>query len=132
MDCTTYIEAELDLYFAWLAQFEASIPRAHGVVSNWYTSKVLQAYTRYSWFKPSTPGEPALCLANITLADSARGQGCFARFVERFTHGGESLQARVLYLENIASPRFEGKLIRMGFQRCNYGTGEFSAYYLVR
>ncbi|MDM0001376.1 hypothetical protein QTI24_22410 [Variovorax sp. J22P240] len=132
MDCTTYIEAELDLYFAWLTQFEASIPRAHDVVSNWYTSHVLQAYTRYSWFKPSTPGAPALCLANITLADSARGQGYFARFVERFTHGGDGLQARVLYLENIASPRFEDKLLRMGFQRCNYGTGEFSAYYLVR
>ena len=132
MDCTTYLEAELDLYFAWLAQFEASVPRARDVVSNWYTSKVLQAYTRYSWFKPSTPGEPALCLANVMVADSARGRGYFAKFVERFSNGSDGLQARVLYLENIASPRFESWLLKMGFQRCKYGTGEFSAYYLVR
>jgi|UPI000488536A hypothetical protein len=132
MDCTTHLEAELDLYFTWLAQFEASVPRAHDVVSSWYRSTVLQAYTRYSWFKPSTPGEPALCLANVMVADSARGQGYFARFVERFSHGNDGLQAKVLYLENIASPRFEERLRRMGFQRCSYGSGEFSAYYLSR
>lgn len=132
MGCTTYLEAELDLYFAWLAQFEASVPRAHQVVSSWYTSEVLQAYTRYSWFKASTPGEAALCLAGMSVADNCRGQGCFARFVERFTDGSDGLQARVLYLENIANPRFECWLLRMGFQRCPYGAGEFSTYYLVR
>ncbi len=132
MDCTTKLEAELDLCFAWLAQFEASIPRAHDVVSRWYTSPALQAYMRYSWFKASTPGEPALCLAHIHVSEGARGQGYFARLVERFLAGSDGLQARVLYLENIASPRFEGWLLRVGFQRCAHSAGEFSAYYVVR
>lgn len=132
MDCTTKLEAELDLYFAWLAQFEASIPRAHDVVSRWYTSSVLQAYARYSWFKASTPGEPALCLAHLHVSEDARSQGCFAKLVERFLNGNDGLQARVLYLENIASPRLEGWLLRVGFQRCTQSSGEFSAYYLVR
>jgi hypothetical protein len=132
MDCTTHLEAELDLCFAWLAQFEASVPRSHDIVSRWYSSEVLQAYARYSWFKASTPGEPALCLANIMVADGVRGQGWFARFVERFIDGSDGLQARVLYLENIASPRFEGWLLRAGFRQCSHAAGEFSAYYLVR
>lgn len=132
MDCTTKLEAELDLCFAWLAQFEAGIPRSHGVVSRWYTSRALQAYMRYSWFKASTPGEPALCLAHIQMSEDARSQGYFARLVKRFLDGSDGLQARVLYLENIASPRFEGWLLRAGFQRCTHSTGEFSAYYVVR
>ena len=93
---------------------------------------MLQAYTRYSWFKPSTPGEPALCLANITVAGDARSLGYFARLVARFPDGSDGLKARVLYLENIASPRFERWLLRAGFQRCAHGACEFSAYYLVR
>jgi hypothetical protein len=132
MDCPTQLETELDLYFAWLAQFEASVPRAQDVVSRWYTSSLLQAYMRYSWFKASTPGEPALCLAHIHLSEDARSQGYFARLVERFLNGSDGLQARVLYLENIASPRFEGWLLRVGFQRCKHSAGEFSAYYVVR
>lgn len=131
MDCTTNLEAELDLYFAWLAQFEAGIPRAHDA-SRWYTSSALQASMRYSWFKASTPGEPALCLAHIHVSEAARSQGCFARLVERFLAGSDGLQARVLYLENIASPRFEGWLLRAGFQRCAHSAGEFPAYYVVR
>ena len=133
MDCTTRLEAELDLYFAWLARFEADVPRVRDVVSNWYSSPALQAYTRYSWFKPSTPGEPALCLANIMVSDSLRSQGYFASFIERFSNGKDGLKARVLYLENISSPRFEAWLMRVGFKRCAYATsGEFSAYYLIR
>ena len=132
MDCTTNLETELDLCFAWLIQFEAGIPRAHEVASRWYTSSALQAYMRYSWFKASTPGEPALCLAHIHVSEDARGQGNFARLVERFLDGSDGLQARVLYLENVASPRFEGWLLRVGFQRCAHCAGEFSAYYLVR
>lgn len=132
MDSATHLETELDSYFAWLAHFEASVPRARNVVSCWYRSEMLQAYTRYSWFKPSTPGEPALCLANITVAGDARGLGYFARLVARFLDGSDGLTARVLYLENIASPRFERWLVRTGFQRCAHGACEFSAYYLVR
>ncbi|MDN8617127.1 hypothetical protein [Variovorax ginsengisoli] len=132
MDCTTKPEADLDLYFAWLARFEASIPQAQDVVSRWYTSAALQAYMRYSWFKASTPGEPALCLAHIQVAKDARGQGYFARLVDRFLEGSDGLQARVLYLENIASPRFEGWLLRVGFQRCTHSSDQFSAYYVTR
>lgn len=132
MDCTTRLEAELDLYFAWLARFEAGVPRSQDVVSRWYTSAALQAYMRYSWFKASTPGEPALCLAHVQVCEDARGQGYFARLVERFLAGSDGLQARVLYLENIANPRFELWLVRCGFQRCAHSAGEFSAYYLVR
>lgn len=132
MDSATHLDVELDCYFAWLAHFEASVPRAQNVVSCWYTSPVLQAYMRYSWFKPSTPGEPALCLANITVADDARSKGYFALLVRRFLDGGDGLKARVLYVENIASPRFERWLVRAGFRRCAHGASEFSAYYLVR
>ena len=132
MDCTTKLEAELDLCFAWLAGFEASVPQAHDVVSRWYTSAALQAYLRYSWFKASTPGEPALCLAHVQVAEDARSQGYFTRLVDRFLAGSDGLQARVLYVENIASPRFEGWLLRVGFQRCAHSDGPFSAYYITR
>jgi hypothetical protein len=132
MDSATCLETELDRFFAWLAHFEASVPRAQNVASCWYRSPMLQAYTRYSWFKPSTPGKPALCLANITVAGDARGHGCFARLVQRFLDGNDGLKARVLYVENIASPRFERWLLGAGFQRCMHGACEFSAYYLVR
>ncbi|MDM0108049.1 hypothetical protein QTH97_24080 [Variovorax sp. J22R24] len=132
MNCTPSVEAELDLFFAWLAYFEASIPQRRNVVTRWYTSPAFQAYTGYSWFKPSTPGEPALCLATILVSSDLRGQGYLTRLVERFRDGKHGLQARVLYIENIASPRFERWLLRAGFQRCTHGTGEFSAYYLVR
>lgn len=132
MDSATYLEAELDSYFSWLKQFEASIPQEQDVVSRWYRSPILQAYMRYSWFEPSTPGEPALCLVNVTVADDVRSQGHFARVVERFLDGSDGLTARVLYLENIASPRFERWLLRVGFQRCKHGAGEFCAYYLIR
>ncbi|MDM0047778.1 hypothetical protein [Variovorax sp. J22R115] len=132
MNCTTSVEAELDLFYAWLAQFEADIPRMRHVITRWYASPALQAYTGYSWFKPSTPGEPALCLATLLVSEDLRGQGYLTRFVERFLAGKHGLEARVLYIENIASPRFEGWLLRAGFQRCTHGTGEFSAYYLIR
>jgi hypothetical protein len=132
MDSMTSVETELDSYFTWLAQFESGIPSAQHVVSCWYRSPMLQAYMRYSWFKPSTPGEPALCLANITVADDARSRGYFARLVQRFLDGSDGLKARVLYVENIASPRFELWLLRAGFRRCEQGACEFSAYYLVR
>ena len=133
MACTTDLDAELDLYFAWLVQFESSIPCARATAARWYTSPALQAYTGYSWFKASTPGVPALCIANITVAEGLRNQGFFARLVERFLDATDSLDARVLYMENIASPRFERWLLRAGFHQCVHTkTGEFSAYYVVR
>ena len=132
MDCTTELESELDLYFAWLTQFEAGIPTACDVASRWYTSAVLQSYTRYSWFKPSSPGEPAICLVNITVAEAMRDQGFFARLVDRFAQGRDGLQARVLYLENLANPGFENWLQRRGFRHCPFGGSTFSSCYLAR
>ena len=45
----------------------------------------------------------------------------------------DGLQARVLYVENIANPRFERWLRQAGFRRCPHGgASEFSSYYLVR
>lgn len=132
MDSATDLETELDSYFTWLTHFEAGIPSAQHVVSCWYRSPVLQVYMRYSWFKPSTPGEPALCLGNVTVADEVRSRGYFARLVQRFLDGIDGLNARVLYVENIANPRFERWLLRSGFQRCAHGSSEFSAYYLAR
>lgn len=132
MHPATTLDTELDSYFAWLARFEASVPHARNVASCWYTSPMLQAYMRYSWFKPSTPGEPALCLANVSVADDARSKGYFALLVRRFLEGTDDLKARVLYVENIASPRFERWLVRAGFRRCAHSACEFSAYYLVR
>lgn len=132
MDCATNLEDELDLYFSWLSRFEASIPQARTAVARWYTRPALQAYTGYSWFKASTPGVPALCLVSIQVAEEFRGQGCFARLVERFLHSSDDLDARVLYMENIASPRFERWPLRAGFHRCPHDAGEFSSYYLVR
>jgi len=132
MDCTARLEAELDRYFDWLARFESAVPASQEVASRWYTSTVLEAYTRYSWFKASTPGEPALCLVKVLVAENARSQGYLTRLVERFLDGGDRLQARVLYLENVASPRFERWLLRVGFLRCSHSAEEFSAYYLTR
>ncbi|MCU4120721.1 hypothetical protein [Variovorax sp. N23] len=132
MDSITHFEPELDRCFVRLARFEASVPGARDVVSRMYASPMMHAYMRYSWFKASTPGQPALCLTNIIVADGARGQKHFAGFIERFLDGNEDLDARVLYLENIVSPRFGYSLLRAGFQRCAHGTGEFPTYYLVR
>jgi hypothetical protein len=91
-DCATNLEDELDLYFSWLARFEASIPQARTTVARWYTRPALQAYTGYSWFKASTPSVPALCRVSIQVAEELRGQGCFGRLVERFLHGSGNMK----------------------------------------
>ena len=132
IDSIIRVETELDRYFVWLARFEASIPRAQDAIAMPYTSPLLQAHMGCSWFKASTPGKPALCLANIIVADGTKGQKDFATLIERFLDGRDGSEARVLYLENIARPRLGYRLLRVGFQRCAHGTGEFSAYYLER
>ena len=105
--------------------------RGHGFALV-HEPSALQAYTGDPWFEASAPGV-TICLANILVAKELRGQKCFASLVERFLDGTDNLEARVLYMENIASPRFERWLALAGFHQCAYTTsGEFSAYYLVR
>jgi len=126
------VESELDRCFVWLARFEASIPGAQDAIDKPYAGPSLQATIGYSWFKPSTPGMPALTLANVALAQGAKGQTHLAGFIERFLDGNGGLEARVLYLENVDRAGFGHWLLRAGFQRCVHETGEFPTYYLVR
>lgn len=132
MGPVTLPDPELDRYFVLLAAFESGIPTSQNMAPRLYASFLLHAYLRYSWFKASTPGKPALCMTNIIVTDSALGLEHFARFISRFLAGGEGLNARVIYLENIVSAALRCWLVRAGFQRCAYGTGEFPSYFLER
>jgi hypothetical protein len=131
MDRTAELEAEIEQFIDWLKGFEAGVPLARNVVSSWYRTDIVQSYVRYSWFTPSAAGRPAFCLANATLAEAWRGRGFMALLVDRFAQGADGLQARVLYLENLASPRFERWLLQMGFQRCPFSGDVFSSYYFA-
>lgn len=131
MDRTAEIDAEIDQLIDWLKTFEASVPLAQSVLSRWYRTEIVQSYIRYSWFTPSAAGRAAICLANVTVAEAWRGRGFLALLVDRFAQGADGLQARVLYLDNLASPRFERWLLQIGFQRCPFSGNEFASYYFA-